>query len=397
MVPEGWKVLTIEKMAKVTSGGTPSRSKSEYWEGSVPWVTTAEVHFNTIYDTKQKITLAGLENSSAKLFPPKTILMAMYGQGKTRGQVAQLGIEASTNQACSAILLKKDFFPEYYYLYLQSQYKNIRNLSNSGGQKNLSARLVKSILVPVPPFLEQTKIAKILSTWDQAIETTEKLIKNSRAQKKALMQQLLSGERRLPGFNEKSMQVTINQMGKIVSGGTPDTQNPSFWNGDIAWTTPTDITALESRFIKHTKRNITVNGMNNSSAQLLPVGSILVCTRATIGYLAISSSEISTNQGFKSLIPNNDFDSDFIYYLFKYYKHLFIKFACGSTFLEISKKDFSQLTFKVPTIDEQKGIAIVLNNAGNDIRKFEETRTVLLNEKKALMQQLLTGKRRVKP
>lgn len=219
MVPEGWVIQTIDDIAKVASGGTPSRKNDVYWEGDIPWVTTAEVNFNTIEDSVQKISKFGLDNSSAKLFPPDTILMAMYGQGKTRGKVAKLGIEASTNQACAAILLKEELSTDYYYLFLQSQYENIRNLSNSGGQKNLSAGLVKSIKVPVPPLTEQEKIAKILSTWDRAIEVTEKIISNSQKQKRSLMQQLLTGKKRLSGFRDDSFSVrkgfAKSKLGKI--------------------------------------------------------------------------------------------------------------------------------------------------------------------------------------
>lgn len=85
MLPEGWRRSTLGEIARITSGGTPDRSEPSYWGGSVPWVTTGEIQFNTITDTAEKITEAGLKNSSAKLFPPGTLLMAMYGQGKTRG------------------------------------------------------------------------------------------------------------------------------------------------------------------------------------------------------------------------------------------------------------------------------------------------------------------------
>lgn len=201
MLPRGWDVVPIEAIAKVSSGGTPNRKEEGYWGGEIPWVTTSEVKFNLITKAEQYITEDGLTNSSAKLYPPGTILLAMYGQGKTRGQVAVLGIEASTNQACAAITLEPGYSVDYYFQFLQSQYENIRNLSNSGGQENLSGGLVKSIKVPIPPEEQQTKIAQILSTWDQAIEATEKLIENSKAQEKALMQQLMTGKKRLPGFS----------------------------------------------------------------------------------------------------------------------------------------------------------------------------------------------------
>ena len=106
MLPDGWHRSTLGEIARISSGGTPDRAEPSYWGGDVPWVTTGEIRFNTITDTFEKITPAGLKNSSAKLFPPGTLLMAMYGQGKTRGQVAKLAIEAATNQACAAILLE---------------------------------------------------------------------------------------------------------------------------------------------------------------------------------------------------------------------------------------------------------------------------------------------------
>ena len=200
MVPEGWGESVLGDVSRVTSGGTPSRNNNNYWGGTIPWVTTAEVDFNTITDTAEKITEEALNNSSAKLFPKGTILMAMYGQGKTRGKVAKLGIKASTNQACAAILLQGDCEVDFYFQYLMSRYERIRDLANIGGQENLSGGIVKSIKVPIPPVKEQKKIAQILSTWDQSIATTELLLANSEQQKKALMQQLLTGKKRLPGF-----------------------------------------------------------------------------------------------------------------------------------------------------------------------------------------------------
>ena len=136
MLPEGWRRSTLGQIARITSGGTPSRAEPSYWGGSIPWVTTGEIQFNTITDTAEKITREALKNSSARLFPPGTLLMAMYGQGKTRGQVAKLGIEAATNQACAAILLGDGHDLDFYFQYLSSQYAALRNLGNAGTQQN---------------------------------------------------------------------------------------------------------------------------------------------------------------------------------------------------------------------------------------------------------------------
>ena len=253
----------------------------------------------------------------------------------------------------------------------------------------------------IPPLSEQKRIVKILSTWDEAISVTEKLLTNSQQQKKALMQQLLTGNKRLLDENgvrfSGEWKITkLIQMGKVVSGGTPDTNMAMYWEGDILWLTPTDVTALTGRFVSNTSRKITPAGLLNSSAVLLPKGSLMVCTRATIGALAISTSEICTNQGFKNIIPNEGFNIEFIYYLLQMNTNEMIKKSSGSTFLELSKKDFETLSFSCPFIKEQQKIAAVLSAADTEISTLEKKLACLKDEKKALMQQLLTGKRRVK-
>ena len=97
----------------------------------------------------------------------------------------------------------------------------------------------------------------------------------------------------------------LGEMGKFVSGGTPDTEKPEYWNGDIIWLTPSEITKLPTRFVSDSERKITKAGLKNSSAVLLPVGSLIICTRATVGDCCINTTEVSTNQGFKNLIPRN--------------------------------------------------------------------------------------------
>ncbi len=253
-------------------------------------------------------------------------------------------------------------------------------------------------LIPaaVPPINEQRKIAEILSTWDHAIETVEKLIENSESQKQALAQRLLSGTERLKGFTDPWSEVLVKDMGDIFGGGTPDSGNTSYWDGDLLWATPSDITASNSRYIGASARRISKLGLENSAARLLPKGSLLICSRATIGDIAIAAKPIATNQGFKNLVPNPNHNVDFLYYLFTWNKHILKRYACGSTFLELSKRDFEKRVFLVPPLNEQRAIAEVLNKASEEISVLEHQFEILKREKTALMQHLLTGKRRVK-
>lgn len=186
-----WEERKLGEVARIQSGGTPDRKNADYWGGNIPWVTTSLIDSNTIHNVDEFITEAGLKNSSAKIFPKETILMAMYGQGKTRGKVAVLGISAATNQACAAIIVNGKIEVEFLLQNLMSRYEEIRKISNSGGQENLSAGLIENINIPLPENkLEQQKIADFLSSVDELISAQIKKIDALKTHKKGLMQQL---------------------------------------------------------------------------------------------------------------------------------------------------------------------------------------------------------------
>lgn len=389
MVPEGWKLSTIEEVSNVSSGGTPSRKNDTYWNGNIPWVTTAEVQFKVIEDTSEKITEEGLANSSAKLFPVNTILMAMYGQGKTRGQVAKLGIEASTNQACAAIVLHPGYEVDYYYQFLISQYENIREMANSGGQENLSGGIVKSIQVPVPPYPEQKKIAQILSTWDKAITTTEKLLANSQQQKKALMQQLLTGKKRLLDKNgARYPEWKFHKVGKFF---TPYKELVS---------ADTNLPILTS----------SRTGLFEQERSVINEGSYGVLPKGYFTYRHMSDDLIfkfnlnrSWERGAISkeypVFKTDGLDSVFLEAQLNYgpaFKKFAVQQKQGGTRTRLYYKNLCDFGFKMPCLEEQRKIATVLSTADQEITALQQKLDALKQEKKALMQQLLTGKRRVK-
>ena len=390
-VPEGWSKKTLEDIANVSSGGTPSRGKPEYWNGAIPWVTTAEIDFCEIFDTTEKITQDGLNNSSAKLFPIGTVLLAMYGQGKTRGKVAKLGIEATTNQACAAIVFKHNFCVEYYYQYLRSQYDNIRNLSNSGSQENLSGSIVKSIQVPAPPLPEQQEIAQILSTWDKAITTTERLLANSQHQKKALMQQLLTGKKRLldeDGVRFGGVWKTnqLSEIAEILMGSSPKSE--AYNNIGIGLPLLQGNADIKQR--KSSPRIFT----SDITKKCLP-NDILLSVRAPVGSVAISVHNACIGRGIASIRAFENFSQNFIYQWLLWFEPKWGSFSQGSTFESVNSDDIRNLKVWVPSNNEQQKIATVLSTADREIELLRTKLEALKQEKKALMQQLLTGKRRV--
>jgi len=150
--------------------------------------------------------------------------------------------------------------------------------------------------------------------------------------------------------------VKLGDVGEVVAGGTPSTKIPEYFDGKIAWITPADLTGYRQKYISQGRKSISEEGLKNSSARIIPKGSILFSSRAPIGYVAIASNELCTNQGFKNLIPNKKVDSEFVYYYLKSAKQLAEKNASGTTFKEISSTNFKQLPFPLPPLPEQKKI-----------------------------------------
>lgn len=391
----GWTVAPLGDLARVYSGGTPPRDVPAYWGGGIPWVTTAEIDAGFVTSTRETITEAGLRASAANLAPPGALLVAMYGQGKTRGKATLLRIPAATNQACAAIEVGRRLDSHYLLYYLESRYREIRSMSNAGSQENLSGELVRLIPISVPPIQEQCKIADLLSDADGLITSLERMIAKKEAVKQGMMQQLLTGKTRLPGFTEPWRRSTIADLAQIVSGGTPKSSVPSYWDGNIAWCTPTDITRSSGRFLCHTERTISLAGLEHSAARLLPAGSLLLCTRATIGEVKIAVTPITTNQGFKSLVPCFQASGEYLYYKIMSLKDDLAAKGTGSTFLEVSKRDVAELTFEAPSPDEQAAIASALDEADDEIMMLQKRLDKARAVKRGMMQELLTGRTRL--
>ncbi len=186
-----WEQKTIGDIFKTSSGGTPERSKMEYWNGSIPWVTTSQIDFNVISSANEFISNMGLKNSSAKMFPKNTVLVALIGQGKTRGKVALLDFEAATNQNCAAILPSEVVIPNFIFQNLCGRYEEIRGQSNSAGQGSLSQGLIQALQLSYPAEKEeQQRIANCLTSLDELIAAETIKLNTLKTHKKGLMQQL---------------------------------------------------------------------------------------------------------------------------------------------------------------------------------------------------------------
>jgi type I restriction enzyme S subunit len=182
--------ISLSKIGKIYSGGTPNRKIKEYWNGLIPWVRTAEVNYNVINNTEEFITEEGLKNSATKLVKVNSILIAMYGEGVTRGRVALTGIPLTTNQACAVVEVEEIFKPEFLYYFLEYKYENLRALAHGANQQNLNLKMIKDFTVPLFPLEIQEKVVKEIVLVDEANRNRRHLFHESISLQKALINQI---------------------------------------------------------------------------------------------------------------------------------------------------------------------------------------------------------------
>lgn len=180
----------MKELTKIVSGGTPNREIADYWEhGTIKWVKTTELQNNIIYETEECITNQGLDNSSAKLVPEGTVLIAMYGQGKTRGMTGYLGVKACTNQACACILPSNNINQKFLWQFFMLSYDNLREMGKGGNQPNLNSNIIKDYLVLYPPMKIQEQFVMFLEQADKSKSTIQRSLSTLETLKKSLMQE----------------------------------------------------------------------------------------------------------------------------------------------------------------------------------------------------------------
>ena len=282
--------------------------------------------------------------------------------------------------------------PQFILYLLQTDFikKQFYSKVNQSAQGGIYLDTLGKIDFKIPTLPEQEKIASFLTLIDKKIEKQKELVELLKKYKRGLLSQIFSQKLRFkdengnnyPDWEEKR----LGDICTIIGGGTPDTNNDKYWGDDINWFTPTEII---KKYVDCSNRKISNLGLLKSSAKILPIGTVLLTTRATLGEMSILQIEATTNQGFQSLIPNKNLvTSEFIYYCQPIIKYYCYKYANGSTFLEISKQSLAKLKLKIPYLNEQNKISEYLSKFDNKIQQEESRLNYLQMYKKGLLQQM---------
>ena len=391
LIPNDWEVKKLGKITKTTAGGTPSTHKIEYWGGNIKWMSSGDLNLKKIFDVEGRISEIGLKNSSTKIIPPKCILIGLAGQGKTRGTVAINLIELCTNQSVAAIFPSKEFYEEYLYYNLDFRYDELRRLSTGdGGRGGLNLNIINSISVPLPPLPEQQKIASILATWDVAIDNCKEIIDNLKIRNKGLTQKLFTRDFEKKHLSEIFEKITTknsekNQNVITISAQRGFIKQTDFFNKVIA----SDI--LDNYFLvkkgDFCYNKSYSNGYDWGATKRLNDFEKAVVTTL---YICFRLKEENQNSG------------DFFEYYFesgilnKGLSKVANEGGRAHGLLNVTSSDFFNIKIGVPTFEEQKAIANILDKASEELNQYQQKLQTLQLQKKGLMQQLLTGKTRVK-
>ena len=387
---EAWSERKLGEIGNFVSGGTPSTSNSKYWDGNIPWYTPKEIKNRMLKPSMRTISQDGLKKSSAKLLPKGAILITTRA---TIGDVAIANKECATNQGFQSLVVNETEVNLFWYYWILLHKNELIKRSSGSTFKEIRKTKIEVILTFSPKKKEQQKIAACLTALDDLISAATGRLDALKQHKRGLMQQLFPAEGetmprlRFPEFlNEEAWsERKLGEIGNFVGGGTPSTSNPKYWDGNIQWYTPKEI---KNRMLKPSMRTISKDGLKNSSAKLLPKGTILITARATIGDVAIANKECATNQGFQSLVVNETEVNLFWYYWILLHKNELIKRSSGSTFKEIRKTKIEVILTFSPKKKEQQKIAACLTALDDLIAAHTQKIAKLKTHKCGLMQQL---------
>lgn len=341
-----WRTCTIGDLGTVVGGATPSTKRVENYDGgTIAWITPKDLagfSGRFIFCGERCITEQGLKSCSTQLVPAHTVL---FSSRAPIGYIAIAGQDVCTNQGFKSVVPNER--TDYMFLYYLLKYSKdkIENLGSGTTFKEISGSTMRGIEVFVPEAVEeQRRIASILSMLDDKIEKNIAVNENLEQQAQAFFQESF-----IDNADPKWVIGTISDLGAVVGGSTPSKSKPEYYTETgIAWITPKDLSINKSKFISHGENDITELGLKNSSATLMPEGTVLFSSRAPIGYIAIATGEATTNQGFKSIVPKPEIGTAFVYYFLKHNLPIIEGMASGSTFKEVSGSTMKGVPAVIP-------------------------------------------------
>lgn len=452
-----WSVKKLGDLVTFLSGGTPSKSNKDYWDGEIPWISASSMQSTRYHDSDLRVTTLGSTNGTRSV-PAGTVLLLVRG-GALHNKIP-VGIttrEVTFNQDVKALVPKSEDITPYYLLawLISSRELLLGKVENTGiGAGKLDTKILHDLDVPLPPKAELLRLELFSKALDDKIILNQNINKTLEQIAQALFKSwfvdfepvkakmavleaggsqedatlaamtVISGKEvdALVVFSREhpeqyaELKVTAelfpsamqdgelgeipvgwisSEIGKeidIAGGATPSTKTPEFWdNGDINWTTPKDLSALKDKILLHTERKITKTGLGKISSGLLPVNTVLMSSRAPVGYLAMAKIPVAINQGFIAMKCNKDLSPEFVLQWCIANMPEIVSRASGTTFAEISKKNFNPIPLVKPPVNLVKPYTKQVSAIYSLIENNAKENNSLTQLRDTLLPKLLSG------
>lgn len=377
MLPEGWVWCKLEDIASIGTGATPlTKCKEYYLNGNIPWVNSSSTKDSVIETPSNYITSKAIQDTNCVVYPKGTLIVAMYGEGKTRGQVSELRIEAATNQACAAICPFEKEFKNYLKLFFESNYLRLRALAEGGTQPNLNLGKISNYEIPLPPLEEQCRIFTEIKHWISLIDVIENgkwNINETIKQAKSKILNLAIHGKLVPQdpTDEPASELLkrINPKAEITSDNGHYQKLPEGWCeccfDDIfnikMGQSPNGSSINHQQGVEFHQGKILFGDkylrqsdmFTDAPTKLATPNSLLLCVRAPVGVVNITQREICIGRGLCSLKPNAAINLDYAYHALTTYQSDFESKSTGSTFKAISGSIIRNEVFALPPLQEQ--------------------------------------------
>ena len=344
-------LVTLDSITtKITKGTTPTSVGCTFENSGVNFIKSESLGNSRNIDRSKFAFISEQTHEKLKRsqIEKNDILFSMAGMflGKT-GIVTDDLVPANTNQAVAIIRIdteKANHEYVYYYLNQRSVVQAVNASSAQSAQPNINLKQIGQIEIDLPERKLQDKIVSILSAIDFKIEKNNQINENLEQQAQSYFQELF-----VDNADPEWTTGTISDLGAVVGGSTPSKAKPEYYTeSGIAWITPKDLSNNKSKFVSHGENDITELGLKNSSAAIMPRGTVLFSSRAPIGYIAIAAGEVTTNQGFKSVVPKPEIGTPFVYFFLKNTLPVIEGMASGSTFKEVSGSTMKNVPAVIP-------------------------------------------------
>ncbi len=400
VIPEDWDIVSVRDIGHIKTGpfGTLLKANEYSRSGGVPLISVREVGEGTLRvdDNTPLISPAVVRRLPEYVLKRGDIVFGRKGAVDRSALILDKQSGWFLGSDGIRIRLSKAFYPPFVIYQFQSKAIQSWLLQHATGttMASLNQEILGRVNLPLPPLHEQRAIAAALSDVDALISALDNLISKKRAVKTAVMQQLLTGKQRLPGFSGEWEVKRLGDYAEISSGGTPSSNILDYYDGSVPWASITDMTK-RGKYVSATDRNLTEKGLANSAARMFPKGTILYAMYASIGECSIADVELSTSQAILGIKPSKSLNTDYLYFVLISRKEAVQSLGQQGTQANLNAGIVKGFSVPLPSLEEQTAIAAVLSDMDAEIEALEARREKTRQVKGGMMQELLTGRTRL--